>query len=822
MSLTLKDRCKQKIAANAGTGSITLSTSVRGFKTISSALSNGDTSYFCLESANGDWEVFSGTYTASGATISRDTTLASSNSGNKIDIGTSITFCYIVYPADKAAYKDGSGRIVSGAAGIIFSDNTVQTTAPAAVDLTPYALLPDTLPAVGTLLSYGGSRQLAAGGTVTHSVPTASTKGLILKTTDDSIDQPIFEVQTSVGTSLHRIQGSYAYFANLSVASALVGSMINVGNTGYVQWGSRSIVFAPASSQFSFRNLAETAGATLDVTTDGTLAIKDRAGTATGNLTCGAITASGNISTSGAINGTSILCDGSTVFDTSGYRLDCGVAGGFNTLTVPVLLQLGGTTSAYPAIKRSGTTTAFRLADDSADGPISCGAITASGTVTASTNVVVGSSSFGYSSYLHKGINSYGVALGFSNTGTPNTAFNFEFGNVRFQMVGVGASLDAGPTIFNPDVTFSRNSTGPKWSSRADGGLEIRNIANSADAALTCGAITASGLITRTAPGAGNVALHVPAENGNTGFQIDRPLANNSRLAWYGSGGSIVGSIVDSSGMSVVGAWTYETNSTSSTPTLKLNGTWYSGGTATTTKPHLLIEPTGTTSTAWSTSGTGIGVNAATGFTGNLADIQVNGTSVWKMNYTGQVTATNDHFFGSGVVLSWSTRFQMRSIAIDQMRMTDANATKGYVLSSATDGTMTVLDKTGSLAGNLTCGAITASGTIRQAAEITYTPTGTTQTITLNDGNHQTLNLTSATGAVTVTLTVPTSSSAGTIIVNQHASVAKDLTWAVSSGTIRWMGTEPTWASDAANAVRIISWRWNGSIMYLAATDVGT
>ena len=31
------------------------------------------------------------------------------------------------------------------------------------------ALLPDTLPAVGTLLSYGGSRQLAAGGTVSHS-----------------------------------------------------------------------------------------------------------------------------------------------------------------------------------------------------------------------------------------------------------------------------------------------------------------------------------------------------------------------------------------------------------------------------------------------------------------------------------------------------------------------------------------------------------------------------------------------------------------------------------------------------------------------------
>lgn len=141
MALTLKDRCKQKITANAGTGNITLSTSVRGFKTISSALSNGDTSYFCLESANGDWEVFSGTYTASGTTISRDTVLASSNSGNKIDIGTSITFCYIVYPADKSVYRDNSNRAVVGSAGLIFSDNTVQTTAATTPDLSPYAPL---------------------------------------------------------------------------------------------------------------------------------------------------------------------------------------------------------------------------------------------------------------------------------------------------------------------------------------------------------------------------------------------------------------------------------------------------------------------------------------------------------------------------------------------------------------------------------------------------------------------------------------------------------------------------------------------------------
>ena len=58
-----------------------------------------------------------------------------------------------------------------------------------------------------------------------------------------------------------------------------------------------------------------------------------------------------------------------------------------------------------------------------------------------------------------------------------------------------------------------------------------------------------------------------------------------------------------------------------------VTGTWITGGTATTTKPHVLIEPTGTTSTSWDTDGTGIGVNAPSGFSGNLLDLQVNGSS---------------------------------------------------------------------------------------------------------------------------------------------------------------------------------------------------
>jgi hypothetical protein len=75
-------------------------------------------------------------------------------------------------------------------------------------------------------------------------------------------------------------------------------------------------------------------------------------------------------------------------------------------------------------------------------------------------------------------------------------------------------------------------------------------------------------------------------------------------------------------------------NGAASAPPGAFTGTWFTGGTATTTKPQLLIEPTGTTSTAWSTSGTGLGVNATSGFSGLLADLQLNGTSEWAFGTT--------------------------------------------------------------------------------------------------------------------------------------------------------------------------------------------
>lgn len=90
----------------------------------------------------------------------------------------------------------------------------------------------------------------------------------------------------------------------------------------------------------------------------------------------------------------------------------------------------------------------------------------------------------------------------------------------------------------------------------------------------------------------------------------------------------------------------FSVNGAASTPPFSLTGTIFTGGTATTTKPALLIEPTGTTSTGWSTAGTLFGGNAPSGFTGSLIDLQLNGSSRFAVGVAG-ISRIND---GSAVV----------------------------------------------------------------------------------------------------------------------------------------------------------------------------
>ena len=101
---------------------------------------------------------------------------------------------------------------------------------------------------------------------------------------------------------------------------------------------------------------------------------------------------------------------------------------------------------------------------------------------------------------------------------------------------------------------------------------------------------------------------------GTLSAQTDLQTALDAKLAL--AGGTMTGALLNS------------TNGAASTPSLLLSGTPFTGGSGTTTKPLVNIETAGATSTGWSTSGTMLGVNAPSGFAGNLADWQINGASV--------------------------------------------------------------------------------------------------------------------------------------------------------------------------------------------------
>ena len=137
----------------------------------------------------------------------------------------------------------------------------------------------------------------------------------------------------------------------------------------------------------------------------------------------------------------------------------------------------------------------------------------------------------------------------------------------------------------------------------------------------------------QTVTATANRTISFPDATGTVGL-----VAGSSGQLLYNNAGVNAGlSTVTTDGTNVTlsGRFISSLNGAASAPPGAFTGTWFTGGTSTTTKPHFLCEPTGTTSTAWSTSGTGIGVNAVSAFAGRLLDLQINGTSEW--NFSGTV-----------------------------------------------------------------------------------------------------------------------------------------------------------------------------------------
>ena len=110
MALVVKDRV-QETSTTSGTGTLTLGGAVPGYQTFSSAIGNGNTTFYTIyDNVAQVWEVGIGTVGA--GTLAR-TTVLSNSSGNTSPItlagNTASVFC--TYPAEQSVNLDASGNV---------------------------------------------------------------------------------------------------------------------------------------------------------------------------------------------------------------------------------------------------------------------------------------------------------------------------------------------------------------------------------------------------------------------------------------------------------------------------------------------------------------------------------------------------------------------------------------------------------------------------------------------------------------------------------------------------------------------------------------
>jgi len=136
MALILKDRV-QETTTTTGTGTLTLGGAVTGYQDFT-AIGNGNTTYYAIYASGGtEWEVGIGTYTASGTTLSRDTVLASSNSGSLVSFSAGTKNVWCDYPAAKAVYTDASGSVSQAIVNISGISGAITTPESVTFDVTP-------------------------------------------------------------------------------------------------------------------------------------------------------------------------------------------------------------------------------------------------------------------------------------------------------------------------------------------------------------------------------------------------------------------------------------------------------------------------------------------------------------------------------------------------------------------------------------------------------------------------------------------------------------------------------------------------------------
>lgn len=412
-----------------GTGTITLagSTAVAGTRTISSAHSNADTLYYRIETSdNTEWEVGLGTYTSSGTTLSRDTILASSNSGSAVNFSAGTKNVYTVIPAsfrargtitanDPFEYTqtwNNAGVTFTGlrvnvtntasASASLLQDWQVGGTSMAAVtragtincgDASGFNAAGINLrfgSGVGAIINVNGANLAALSfgtGTATIATQTFALTSGVTSSPDIFFQRDAAATlaqRNGTNAQTFRIYNTYTDASNyerggLSWSSNVLRIAIENAGTGsertiFIGSGSKGLTINPGSNAVSFSPaggvVAQFGNNAIEFPTwgGGSVFLVGSTGGEGGNsnrqgtpITIRPKGGSGN----GAGSYVELWASLATTSGTTAHTQEMVVRASIPATGTP-LLAFGGSTSSFPALKRSSTTLQARLADDSA------------------------------------------------------------------------------------------------------------------------------------------------------------------------------------------------------------------------------------------------------------------------------------------------------------------------------------------------------------------------------------------------------------------------------------------------------------------------
>ena len=251
MALVIKDRVKE-LTTTAGTGAVTLLGSPTGYQTFTSAVGNGNTTYYAIvDNTSGDWEVGLGTYTSATTSLSRDTVLSSSNAGSLVTFSSSSKDVFVTYPASKGIYTDSAG-------------NTIALGTPASATLTNATGLPISTGVSGlgtgiaTFLATPSSANLAS------AVTDETGSGSLVFATSPTLVTPVLGTPSSgtltscTGYTYANLSGTVpTWNQNTTGTAAGLSSTLVVGSGGTgtsTSFTTGSVVFAGASGTYTQDN----------------------------------------------------------------------------------------------------------------------------------------------------------------------------------------------------------------------------------------------------------------------------------------------------------------------------------------------------------------------------------------------------------------------------------------------------------------------------------------------------------------------------------------------------------------------------------------